>query len=59
MKIKYRIFDDNDYTEVKCDDFSFSNMIYPLKDRTKLEWVKKNKKINIVFDVCEVCIEEI
>lgn len=73
MKIKYRRFDDNDYTEVECDGFTFKTKLdkslhlYPY-------WYPKDTKIyknidgtvfykgettRIIKNVCEVHIEEL
>ena len=59
MKIKYRRFDDNDYTEVECIFFKFEKSLgIPLKDKTSLIWFGE-EEFHSVYHVCEVCIEEI
>ena len=58
MKIKYRRFDDVDYTEVEVYDF-----IYTLKLNTKpileLFFGSNGKTGKVIENVCEVYIEEI
>ena len=58
MKIKYRRFDDVDYTEVEVYDF-----IYTLKLNTKpileLFFGSNGKAGKVIENVCEVYIEEI
>ena len=62
MKIKYRRFDDNDYTEVECDDFLFQT--YPADKKLRLVCYfvgsdVENEYHTVIRNVCEVYIEEI
>ena len=72
MKIKYRRFDDTDYTEVECDNFVFKNTDYKtlvlcLAFRNKYYEQKDINKVVLhdcykfkgIENVCEVYIEEI
>ena len=54
MKIKYKRFDDADYTEVECDSFCFHNT----RNELKLGWIIDGE-IHWEMNVCGVHIEEI
>ena len=58
MKIKYRRFDDDGYTEVECDDFSFHNNDYITKNELELGWMVDGE-YHWAVNVCEVYVEEI
>ena len=51
MKIKYRRFDDNDYTEVDV------KMYIPRTD-TKIIFQTYDNECHVIEDVCEVYIEK-
>ena len=57
MKIKYRRFDDNDYTEVECITFKFQRL--DLRKGTEFIYLHDDGHVYTVLDVCEVYIEEI
>lgn len=59
MKIKYRRFDDNDYTEVECIEFDFRKIPFIDEDETVLDLFYRNGKLQSVKNVCEVYLEEI
>lgn len=66
MKIKYRRFDDNDYTEVDVVYFQFSNFKKPNDTILRLYLKVTDEIMRTVVDkivdienVCEVHIEEI
>lgn len=61
MKIKYRRFDDNKYTEVECIAFYYLNVfvLSEEKEKLNLEWLDANKTVHEVMNVCEVCVEEL
>lgn len=66
MKIKYRRFDDNDYTEVDVVYFQFSNFKKPNDTILRLYLKVTDEIMRTVVDkivdienVCEVYIEEI
>lgn len=59
MKMKYRRFDDNDYTEIEVNNFSFHKVLYTQKDETVLEWLDKKDNIHSVLNISEVYLEEI
>lgn len=66
MKIKYRRFDDNDYTEVDVVYFQFSNFKKPNDTILRLYLKVTDEVMRTVVDkivdienVCEVYIEEI
>ena len=59
MKIKYRRFDDVDYTEVEVNDFNFYNKTHITRNGTELAWIASDGEIYNVLNVCEVYIEEI
>ena len=59
MKIKYRRFDDNDYTEVECDDFGFHKATHVYRDDTELFYITYDNKYHVIENVCEVYIEEL
>lgn len=58
MKIKYRRFDDNDYTEVECYFFDFRRLNDD-ENKTVLLFYKSLLDLHEIENVCEVCIEEI
>lgn len=65
MKIKYRRFDDNDYTEVECDDFVFKSYDYKtflylnFRNKHNESVVHNYHNLKIIENVCEVYLEEI
>lgn len=66
MKIKYRRFDDNDYTEVDVVYFQFSNFKKPNDTILRLYLKVTDEVMRTVVDkivdienVCDVYIEEI
>lgn len=58
MKIKYRILFSDNYTEVKCDSFSFYNNENATEDELGLVWIADGG-YHWVVNVCEVCVEEV
>lgn len=56
MKIKYRRFDENGYTEVECDNFIFHLSV---ENETELNLFASDGEIYRLLNVCEVYIEEI
>lgn len=61
MKIKYRRFDDDKYTEVECIAFYYRKVFVLSEEKEKLylEWLDANKTEHKVMNVCEVCVEEL
>ena len=55
MKIKYRILFSDNYTEVKCDSFSFYNNEYTTEDELVLVWIADGE-CHWIVNVCEVCV---
>ena len=55
MKIKYRILFSDNYTEVKCDSFSFHNNEYTTGDELGLVWIADGE-YHWIVNVCEVCV---